>query len=80
MKKYFCFTFLLRGFTFELIKRDYGKIWIFIYTTVSNMFANESTLVLRLSDLFMDSHSVPEGVSRLPTIVFPATGTDDNIN
>ena len=23
---FFCFTFLLRGFTFELIKRNYGKI------------------------------------------------------
>ena len=45
------------------------------------MLANESTLVLCLSDLLsMGSHSVSEGVSRLPNIIFTTTGTDDNIN
>ena len=43
---------------------NYGKIRIFIHCTVSNMLANESTLVLWLSDLLsMDSRSVSEGVS-----------------
>ena len=42
---------------------------------------NENTFVLWLSDLLsMDSHSVSEGVSRLPNIIFTANGTDDNIN
>ena len=69
---------MLRGFTFKLIKRNYGKIRILIHCTVSNMFAYESTLVLWLSDLLsMDSHFVSEGVSRLSNIIFTATGTDD---
>ena len=28
----------------------------------------------------MDSHSVSEGVSRMPNEIFTTTGTDDNIN
>ena len=65
---------------FKLIKRNCGKIRIFIHCTLSNMFANESTLVLWLSDsLSMDSHSVSDGVFRLSNIIFTATGTNDVI-
>ena len=56
---------------FEFVKRDYGKTCIFIHSTVSYMFANQSALVFWLSNLLsMDSHSVFEGVSHLSDIIF----------
>ena len=53
----FCFTFLLRGFSFELIKVGYGKIWILIHSTVLTCSLTRVHWYFVSEMLFMDIHS-----------------------